>query len=298
MIRKLVTRILIGFALLLLLVPMTFSEPKEWDYETITDTVTMAGYPDPSLPHTLYQRILDSMALATENELYHLKSGTGVGLFSIGVTRLDGQKPNPGSAGKEEQYFFTIGDYSVSSLVEFTVKDGRMYQTYPEPRPGTRPEKKEYYMVRKELPARFSPPDGFRKTGTLMIPVSKTRFHVLQVIFYILSGIVGVFLLIGLVIRPYQVLYRVSQGNPFDPKNIRGMTFTGWALVVVSLLPVLIAIVFEALFTAYTPYGAGIITTKMLAEARPFIIAAVIVALLVGAFRKGADLQKEQDLTI
>lgn len=132
-----------------------------------------------------------------------------------------------------------------------------------------------------------------QKGITLLLPVSKTLYKILEVLMYLLL-IAG--LLLGawiFIISPMRVLKNIANGQPFLPENIRSLNRAGWCAIVVSLAAAIIPKLVQWILAV--PKGIHFPFWETLYDFRWGIFTGAAMLLLAQAFRQGNKLTVEKN---
>jgi hypothetical protein len=158
---------------------------------------------------------------------------------------------------------------------------------------------KSGHPEQKETSLRYSTGNFDLKTDSaLLIPISKKSYLILEKVVWALVIILILFLLYTLYALPAKVLVSIASGQPFTKKNIKRLNITGWVLLISSILPSLVLITIEWIMKdripneIYFPFLLSIFDHKVI------LIAGLVVLLIANAFKRGYNLQQEQEGTI
>jgi hypothetical protein len=151
----------------------------------------------------------------------------------------------------------------------------------------------------KKTSLRYSPGGlDFTTDSALLIPISKKSYLILEKVVWVLSIILILFLLYTLYALPAKVLVSVASGDPFTKKNIKRLNITGWVLLISAILPPLLLITIEWIIKDRIPNEIHFPFLLSILDHRLILIAGLVVLLIANAFKRGYNLQQEQDLTI
>ena len=162
------------------------------------------------------------------------------------------------------------GGYQVEYPVEQQAADGINWTAYE----------------RQPVPVRFTLTDARRNQGTLMIPVTQDE-GLVQWTLSILVAATAVYLLFALFIRPLRMLYRVAEGDFFEPGHGRTLQGIALGMVVIGLVPVVLTEFSEHLYAAVIPPHFHYPAWEAVLEQRAWIGAGVIFFILSRAFKRG-----------
>ena len=99
-------------------------------------------------------------------------------------------------------------------------------------------------------------------------------------------------------ILPVKVILSISKGTPFDYKNIRRLSFTSYFLLLFPFILSAIKLIIHKVFLQKIPNEFTFHLQLYFNSYFMFVIAGVIVFIIARAFKRGYNLQKEQELTI
>jgi len=264
---------------------------------------------DSSTSYLRYKTILDSLTEISrwkKIQVAGFASQKWYGLFtglskiyecdSCNVFTLDKKNKLPGYNYK---YFISFENYTLKNDASFYIDKGRYFIRYT-----VRDKIHENWSSGeteiKETTVRFqSGLEEFRKNKTvLLVPVSKKTYAILNVALPVLFIPLMIILSWIIFILPCKVLYRIATGRCFVIQNIRNLRLAGWALIITTLLPPVIALFLRLLLGNRLPEEIYFPARLFLNDQKGWLIAGVIFLLLSSAFKSGYKLQQEQDLTI
>jgi hypothetical protein len=243
-----------------------------------------------SLPHILYQRIEDSVrrkfTLDNRNTIW-TGEGFSIAHFGAVVFKDDTTKA----------YYFNVPGYFPEEVVSFYAKDGKSYLEYNvwtqvDEAAGTATG----YPVEKETSVRYVP--GEEKTWTVGFPISSSTYQVLRLITIALMA-VGVLLALYIYLNlALRVLLLIAKGQAFSDEVIGSLYTIAWYLIGTSLLFMLARLGLHILLRSKVSFPFTFYYYDDVMSASSWMVGGLVVLLLAQAFRNGAQLQKEQELTI
>lgn len=278
------------------------TSPSDYDshvVDLITDTSAISVFrnnlSNDSIPHYKYKRIEDSLQRVQHSRELGAKGfGTGISAGPIGVRKLwlDGSKSNK----KNASTYFTLNGYTLEEgYNKFYIYEGKYYLLY------TVWDKKDKYrnitkghQEYKEIPVRYSANDK-----AILIPISNKNYKFLYgtiIFLWVILVFFFSYLFIGL---PFQVLLSISKGKAFLKENINALKIISGALVLVGLVRMFVNPLLRIAFRNYVPPEFELPSFyTYFSNNLKFFILALVVFLIMRAFQKGYQLQKEQELTI
>jgi hypothetical protein len=259
------------------------------DNSSITDTTE---YPSPndSLPHYEYKRIEDSVNNARPKENAH-HTGTGWGTFGMNISHYIEEKNDYYIGSKS--YFLKKSDF------EFFEKSGKNYiRTVMWNKIENR--NCSGVFVVKQTPYKFVIDDATKGNGhgMFMVPVKPVTGKILNTIMIVigmLSLIAAIYIFYGIFIR---FLLAISRGQAFSERNISRLYTIGKFLLIIGLLPFIFQSLFFLMTKANLPPEVDFSFFRAFFEGADSIRAGLIALLFASAFRRGMELQKDQELTV
>jgi hypothetical protein len=265
-------------------------EMKEGKQDTMFGGLFMYEYVNDSLPHYLYKRKEDSIkaikdSIALQNKSFAL----GHGNEFIGVGHIRKEKKND-SLFNDITYYLKLPGYSLLYPNQFFMIGNRYYITTVQQDPVS----KTYHYARKQIPVRYS-----SDQKEVLIPVSPGVYRTLNVVIIVLIFIliiVSIYVLLGL---PIQLLINISKGNAFTLKNIRILRLIAITLFSLTTLNIVAPYLLRLLFSRYVPEEFHLEPfLTVLGNKLNGLFLSVAVFIISMAFKRGYDLQKEQELTV
>lgn len=285
------------FGLIVLIVVLKLIHPTssrisfEPDKSVVDDLVrdSMHAVND-SLPHFLYERVEDSVRRKFQmDNRYTTYTGSGYSIGHFGAVVLEDDT--------KKEYYFNVPGYFAKDLVSFYSKDGKNYLEYTvwtqkDEAAGTAMG----YPEAKETRMRYVP--GDENTWTVGFPVSRSTHQLLNIITMALAGIGIILLLYIFLNRALKVLLLIAKGQAFSDEAIGSLYTIAWYLIGSSLFFMLARLVLHILLQSQVSYPFTFFYYDDVMSTSSWLIAGLVVLLLAQAFRSGAQLQKEQELTI
>jgi hypothetical protein len=134
--------------------------------------------------------------------------------------------------------------------------------------------------------------------GMFLVPiktgVAKTlNFILVASAFLLMAGAIYIFF--GVCLR---FLISISRGNAFSDRNVFRLNLIGKYLFIVGLLPFVVQSIFYFITRSGLPAEVDFSFFRAFFEGSDSIIAGLIALLFASAFRRGLELQQEQELTV
>lgn len=215
------------------------------------------------------------------------KNGYGWRMLRVGVVELD-PVPMPGAPpgrlAEKGGRFLQMEGFRICGSCHFSLDNRGGYQV-------------DYLKVhgdgnrwigyeRERVPVRFTLSHARSNQGILWVPLNKYA-GLLQWALSFLGLLFAVFLLFVLFVRPIRMLYRVAEGDFFEPGHGRTLQGMALGLVLMGVVPVVLTELSEHLYAAVIPPHFHYPAWEALLEQRPWIGAGVIVFILSLAFKRG-----------
>lgn len=243
-----------------------------------------------SLPHFLYERVEDSVRrkfqLDNRNTTW---TGEGFSIAHFGAVVFKDEST--------KEYYFNVPGYFAKDLVSFYSKDGKSYLQYT-----VWTEKDEAagtamgYPEAKETEMRYVP--GDENTWTVGFPISRSTHQVLEILIMALAA-VGIVLVLYIFLNlALKVLLLIAKGQAFSDEAIGSLYTIAWYLIGSSLFFMLARLVVHILLQSQVSYPFTFFYYDDVMSTSSWLLVGLVVLLLAQAFRNGAQLQKEQELTI
>ncbi len=155
------------------------------------------------------------------------------------------------------------------------------------------------YPKYKEVNVRFA--SNFQNFGenktSLLIPISKSTYQFWNIFSYVLIPFL-IMLSWIIYILPIKVLYRISMGNFFSPKNVSNLRLAGCTLIGVTLIPIILPIIVKLFMGDKIPEEIYFPVGLALLENKGWLVGGVALIIISFAFKRGTELQQDQDLTV
>jgi hypothetical protein len=257
----------------------SFDNSNHWLYRELTENA-MRNIND-SIPAYEYKRIEDSVRnkIVLENSSM-ISSGAGWAGYSLGTsTNTD--------AEKEENYLYFSGYKIKNPFTYFFKKDGKMYMTYDSNGIITTKPSQIKYINDRET-----------DTGEVFMPTTHATIKWLNMFHWPLLFILIIIVFGIFVNTPLRVLYNIAKGKAFNDENIGSLHVMAWLLIVFGVLPGLISLVSYLIIREQIPDQIQYRFFHSIMHGWEFIVAGLITLLLAKAFKKGYELQEEQELTV
>jgi hypothetical protein len=132
----------------------------------------------------------------------------------------------------------------------------------------------------------------------IFIPVSQGLYDFLEIIRAALMIVLAIVSLFVFVRMPFDILINIAKGRPFTEQNIRDLYAIGRLLMVIYLLPVLLVFLLHLLFLGRITNDVVFNWQGIIGNNIKVFLCAVVVLAFATAFKKGAKLQQEADLTV
>ena len=257
---------------------------------------------DKSLPHYIYQQKADSIKTIKDNLDWQNKSiaGSGGRVSFIGYATIEkipfpGKKVVHSPAPKTDSvnYYLTLPGYSLDYDNKFFVADDRYYLAVVEWEPQHKSGREGRY-IRKQIPVRYA-----AESKEIMIPIKKGQYKTVAILFrvgFLLIILAWVYTIIGL---PIQLLINISRGKAFTLKNISILRFIAFMVFGMSMINILAPYLLRLLLHNNVPaeFHREPFLNVLVNNFNAFLLS--IVAFIVSiAFKKGYNLQQEQELTV
>lgn len=201
------------------------------------------------------------------------------------------------------KYYLQLPGYKLKDHTHtFYVAEGRNYLHYPTKEvdgyAGT------FYadFVSKELPFRFAAVSlkqefGDRK-GIVLIPISGGTYKLIRIPVILLIAGLSLALLYLFFSLPVRILLRISRGEIFTLLNVQQLKWTGWVMIGLPVVVVLLQWLMKIVFNRYITNDVQLAVYDTLYSYRLVVLTGIIVLIIAKAFSRGLSLQNEQDLTI
>lgn len=150
------------------------------------------------------------------------------------------------------------------------------------------------HYERKEIPVRYSAEDK-----KIQIPISKTKYDLLKLLFEILFYIFLFSMILILFGLPIQILVDISRGKAFTKSNIRRFKIMAFVLFSFVTVKIFAPYLIKFAYRKSIPSEFRLESIEYpLTNNMYLLVIAVALFMVAKAFQKGYNLQQEQDLTI
>lgn len=154
--------------------------------------------------------------------------------------------------------------------------------------------KKLNYRVNNTYP-NHTANDSKNEFKQILIPVSKTVAGIIEILSFI-TAFIGLIMCL-IVLRNFIVfLIDIGKGKAFTFKNYRRLFSTAYIILIISFFPIIERLIFDFTFKKYFK-NEFVISIKW-SDNLILVSIALFLLLLGKAFKRGYDLQQEQDLTV
>lgn len=238
--------------------------------DTISDT----------LPAYRYNRIRDSlkMKFASEN-IDMISTGQGWSGDYFGSSSYYGLN----------EHFLNFPGYETGQLNYHFKKDGKIYFHYLDESDNIRIEESKIKFIRDE---------NEKEKGRVLIPVAAgvtKAMNILYPAFLIIMIALAYYILL---VTPIRILYSLAKGHAFTDENIGGLHAIAWLLIIAGILPGLFNIISHFFIRSQIPDEIHYSYFNVLMYGWKLTVIGLCILLLAKAFLRGAQLQKEQELTV
>ena len=197
----------------------------------------------------------------------------------------------------KRKYFIAISSYVLPTKdyfadTTFVVSNRKFYIKYAHIDSIVN-NRKEGHYVYKEVPLRY-----IKDSKSLLIPTTKLYYNLVIGLIMVVGLITSSGFLYFIILLPIKCLLRIARGNPFDVENIAALFSISYSLFAYSAIVIGLPFIFRLMFCKIIPPEFSLVKGEGLSNNWMFILAGIIVFLIAKAFRKGYQLQNEQDLTI
>lgn len=292
----------IGFLIFFLLIMTNPLDNRKVNNESILNNAE-GGVIDGSDPQfEVYSNLMDSSNRIREWNKNRLRGGgAGVSIPFFGVRHIyecDSCNSFDSKKFKSEyknKYFIELNGFTLKTHADFFIKKDKYFVNhiiwdridYGHP------------SEKKETSLRYSPGSlDFTTDSALLIPISKKSYLILEKVIEVLSITLILFLLYTFYVLPAKVLVSIASGEPFTKKNIKRLNITAWVLLISAILGPLVLITIEWIMRNRIPDEIYYPFLLSILDHRLILIAGLVVLLIANAFKRGYNLQQEQDGTI
>jgi len=266
------------------------------------DTMTWGQFKEVERRNTLIRQERDMQDRASGNSI----GGGVISIWSIeDCDTCSTFRSELGSPKKTIRYYLGISGYHLRMDTIFHFRNGRNYLRYPSWDSvhwhGEDRTRFGHYVL-KEVPFRYSYNNFDNRlsdpSGQVLVPIGRGAYKAFLVIIPLLNGLFFITILYICIGLPAKILIRIAQGQVFIRKNIRQLYLAAItipaAMVIMLLLHAIMQWVFRRDLTSDLQFSYLSIDW----DSGWSIVASIVFFLIAKAFKKGYDLQNEQDLTI
>lgn len=206
---------------------------------------------------------------------------------------------------KTTRYYLGISGYRLRMDTIFHFRNGRNYLRYPSwDSVHWHDEGRTRYghYVLKEVPFRYSYSNFDNRlsdpSGQVLVPISRGAYKILLVMIPFLSSLFSItifYICIGL---PAKILIRIAQGQVFIQKNIHQLYLAAITIPAVLVIMLLLHAIIQWIFRRDLTSDLQFSYLSIIGDSGWGIVTSIVFFLIAKAFKRGYDLQHEQDLTI
>ena len=241
---------------------------------------------DDSLPHYLYKQRQDS--IRHELSKYSL-GGNSWHAFDLGVEKLESEKG-------QKRYYFQIGGYYIKEgFSDFYSLRGKNYIQYTV---FTKEEDDVKFGYARTFETDLKLEQRDEREWKVSYPVSKTGYTVWQAILIVLTIIILVLFFGAIIGLPLQLLSLIAQGRAFSEKVIAILYTQARILILAGVLRALLRISLHLYYKAQIPPSVTFYYYDDIMSGWGLIVGGLVALLFAKAFRKGYELEQEQELTV
>lgn len=198
---------------------------------------------------------------------------------------------------KEKLYYFALDGYELKNYdTKFYIEGDNYnlaYVKWDTTKSANQFAKTGHYES-KQIKVRYA-----SERKRILIPITETPFKVLKFVIWTFAFLTGALILYFFVGLPIRLLINISRGRAFIEKNIQILNQISLAAFIIPLLTIISPYIFRLLFWKIIPDDFKIEPLMNKISDNIFVIMMGLVAFLIAkAFKKGYNLQHEQDLTI
>lgn len=221
----------------------------------------------------------------------------------LGSMRVDTAYDPRGRGSSEEKnvYYLTLGNYKLDQYSEFNVRDGRYWLTYTVWDTTTN-QTKRGHAEEREIFQRFAYDNAdataHNRKGRILVPVGKKTYDYLVQPLGVLFIMLMFATIYVLIVLPSKLLWRISRGEVFTRRHVRHLTLISIVLLAFPVLTVLLQLVLRLAFHNFIPDEVSMDFSETLIEGRYWLLGSVVFFAISKSFKRGLNLQNEQDLTV
>jgi hypothetical protein len=245
-----------------------------------------------TMPHYLFKKIQDSLNRITEpkREQAHVL-GTGTKVGAIGTYEY--------KESNSSEYYLSVGDFYLDYEVVFYRQEGKNYYKYPKwGKPYDNGTSIDGHYEKKETNLKFIEENKETGDGIILIQTTKTTKKVIEIILLIIGGIVillWLYVIFGVAVH---FLLSIARGAAFTEDNIFRLHFIAYVFIGTILFTTLMKIIGFLFVARQLPDLVHFSWYNVLMSGWEFLVAGLVTLLFAKAFKRGYQLQQEQQLTV
>ena len=198
----------------------------------------------------------------------------------------------------EKQYYFSLDGYELNdNFKKFFIVGKKNYLAVPvlnKKDTSQQNNYKQYHYERKEIGISYNTPDK-----KILFPISKTAKSILTAIIMLTVFILLIFTLSITIYLPYRIIKNISKGKPFAEQNIVELKFILKYSIIISLFSNLLPFLLHAVLYKWIPSDFKMINIENVFSKPLFsFLYCLVIYFIYKAFKKGYDLQAENELTV
>ena len=294
----------------------------KYEYYHITDTAEQKELNYDSMPCKMAQFAKDSLK-RLEDEQKRINDGNdaqgevmgGEFLWGLAFVRNDYSKSNvirlntpfnfSMQSVKQESntaYFISLypyempdnsfnNDYFISHK-DFIAQNNKYYLKYVVKDSVNEGDFYGHYTYR-QIPIKY-----VKEYRALLVPVTYTNYLIADVFGFMVRFFCQLLVWYFLFYLPIKTIISISKGTPFDQKNIWRLSFISYFLILFPFVLSGIKMLIHLLFLNKIPVEFTFHLQEYFFSYFKYILSGVVVFIIAQAFKRGYNLQKEQELTI
>jgi len=202
------------------------------------------------------------------------------------------------------KYYLELPGYQLDKDANWYSEDGKNFLKYViwdttyESYNGGKGKKGHY--EKNEVMFRFKK-NGDNKNQT----TGKVQIAVPKPVYYAFYAIVGILVLLCLyfflkifISFPFAFIIEISKGEIFTQRTIDRLYFSGWLTLLFPLGTLVLKLIFRILFYKYFTAEVTLNWIGHILDSWPFLLVGFLILATATAFKKGYELQKENELTV
>ena len=277
-------------------------------YDTLVDDnlVSSISHLDSSICNRKCIAAIDSLEDVAAEKKYNsernnISDKTRLAYFATGSIDNTAFKKGHGWEHKENTYYLLISPFSLHTADELkfdgkeasvVVKDGKYMLKYVV-------KDTAYASVFKGHTAYKPIGVVYRYSNkSIGIPISYSTFRLLNILFTLIFVFFIFSFLYFPIYLPLRCLYNIAKGNPFKASNVRDMYLIASFFIFFFVLQLIVVWLIALVNKQIIPDNFYLDIKYILNTAGYAVLIGIIVLLIAKAFKRGHDLQKEQELTI